>query len=39
MTVESLAFAFRGAVLRGQAVVQDGVNVKVRCDHLLYFSD
>ena len=37
MTVKSLALAFRGAVLRGKAVVQDGVNVKARCNYLFYF--
>ena len=38
MTVELLATTFSGAVLRGQMVLQDSVNVKVRCNYLLYFS-
>jgi hypothetical protein len=35
MTMEALTFQFRYAVLRGDAVVQDGVHVKARCIDLL----
>ena len=35
MTVEALTSQFRYAVLRGDAVVQDGVHVKARCFDLL----
>jgi hypothetical protein len=31
MTVEALATGFRYTVLRGNVVLQDGVDVKVRC--------
>ena len=37
MTLESLAVAFRGAVLQGQAIVQDGVSAKARCNYSFYF--
>ena len=37
MTVGSLAAEFHGRVLRGSPFLQDGVNVKARCDYFLYF--
>ena len=33
MTVEPLAAAFSGAVLRGQVVLQDSLDVKARCNY------